>query len=64
MELIFQILYNLKFIQKISTVKTIKEILNKRIFKKDSLKNKLKTINYLKRKGFNFEDINVIIKCY
>ena len=43
--------------------KTIKEILNKRnISKGDSLKNKIKTINYLKRKGFHFEDINVIIE--
>ena len=45
--------------------KTIKEILNKRnISKGDSLKNKIKTINHLKRKGFHFEDINVIIKDY
>ena len=45
--------------------KTIKEILNKRnISKKDSLKNKIKTINHLKRKGFHFEDINVIIEAY
>ena len=45
--------------------KTIKEILNKRnISKRDSLKNKIKTINYLKRKGFHFEDINVIIEDY
>ena len=45
--------------------KTIKEILNKRnISKRDSLKNKIKTINYLKRKGFHFEDINTIIEAY
>jgi len=45
--------------------RTIKEILNKRnISKKDSLKNKIKTINHLKRKGFHFEDINVIIEAY
>ena len=45
--------------------KTIKEILNKRnISKRDSLKNKIKTINHLKRKGFNFEDINTIIDAY
>ena len=45
--------------------KTIKEILNKRnISKRDSLKNKIKTINHLKRKGFHFEDINVIIEDY
>ena len=45
--------------------RTIKEILNKRnISKRDSLKNKIKTINYLKRKGFHFEDINVIIEDY
>ena len=45
--------------------KTIMEILNKRgISKMDSLKNKLKTINYLKRKGFHVEDINVIIETY
>ena len=45
--------------------KTIKEILNKRnISKKGSLKNKLKTINFLKRKGFHVEDINVIIESY
>ena len=45
--------------------KTIKEILNKRnISKKDSLKNKIKTINHLKRKGFQLEDINIIIEDY
>ena len=45
--------------------KTIKEILNKRnISKGDSLKNKIKTINHLKRKGFHFEDISVIIEDY
>ena len=45
--------------------KTIKEILNKRnISKRDSLKSKIKTINYLKRKGFHFEDINIIIEAY
>ena len=45
--------------------RTIKEILNKRnISKRDSLKNKIKTINHLKRKGFHFEDINVIIEAY
>ena len=45
--------------------KTIKEILNKRnISKRNSLKNKIKTINYLKRKGFHFEDVNVIIEDY
>ena len=45
--------------------KTIKEILNKRnISKRDSLKNKIKTINLLKRKGFHFEDINVIIEAF
>ena len=45
--------------------KTIKEILNKRnISKKVSLKNKIKTINFLKRKGFHVEDINVIIEAY
>ena len=45
--------------------KTIKKILNKRnISKGDSLKNKIKMINYLKRKGFHFEDINVIIEEY
>tara|TARA_Y100001935_G_scaffold82214_1_gene68420 strand:- start:261 stop:890 length:630 start_codon:yes stop_codon:yes gene_type:complete len=45
--------------------KTIKEILNKRnISKRDSLKNKIKTINHLKRKGFHFEDINTIIDAY
>jgi len=45
--------------------KTIKEILNKRnISKRDPLKNKIKTINHLKRKGFHFEDINVIIEDY
>ena len=45
--------------------KTIKEFLNKRnISKRDSLKNKMKMINYLKRKGFHFEDINVIIESY
>mgnify|MGYP001297870015 FL=1 len=45
--------------------KTIKEILNKRnISKTDSLKNKIKTINHLKRKGFHFEDINTIIDAY
>ena len=45
--------------------KTIKEILNKRnISKRNSLKNKIKTINYLKRKGFHFDDINTIIEAY
>ena len=45
--------------------KTIKEILNKKnISKRDSLKNKIKTINHLKRKGFHFEDINVIIEAF
>ena len=45
--------------------KTIKKILNKRnISKGDSLKNKIKTINYLKRKGFHFDDINTIIEAY
>ena len=45
--------------------KTIKEILNKRnISKRDSLKNKIKTINLLKRKGFHFEDIKVIIEAF
>tara|TARA_B100000575_G_C22841877_1_gene493352 strand:+ start:46 stop:672 length:627 start_codon:yes stop_codon:yes gene_type:complete len=45
--------------------KTIKEILNKRnISKKDSLKNKIKTISHLKRKGFQFEDINIVIEAY
>ena len=45
--------------------RTIKEILNKRnISKMDTLKNKIKTINHLKRKGFHFEDINVIIEAY
>ena len=45
--------------------KTIKEILNKRnISKRDSLKNKIKTINHLKRKGFHFEDINIVIEAY
>ena len=45
--------------------RTIKEFLNKRnISKRDSLKNKIKTINHLKRKGFHFEDINVIIEAY
>ena len=45
--------------------KTIKEILNKRnISKVDSLKNKIKMINYLKRKGFHFDDINTIIEAY
>ena len=44
---------------------TIKEILNKRnISKRNSLKNKIKTINHLKRKGFHFEDINIIIDAY
>lgn len=45
--------------------KTIKEILNKRNNSKvDSLKNKIKMINYLKRKGFYFDDINTIIESY
>ena len=45
--------------------KTIKEILNKKnISKRDSLKNKIKTINLLKRKGFHFEDIKVIIEAF
>ena len=45
--------------------KTIMEILNKRnISKRDSLKNKIKTINHLKRKGFHFDDINTIIEGY
>ena len=45
--------------------RTIKEILNKRnISKRDSLKNKIKTINYLKRKGYSFDDINTIINAY
>ncbi len=45
--------------------RTIKEILNKRnISKRGLLKNKIKTINHLKRKGFHFEDINVIIDAY
>ena len=45
--------------------KTIKEILNKKnISKGDSLKNKIKMINYLKRKGFHFDDINTIIESY
>ena len=42
-----------QIIQKISTVKNNSEILNKRnISKKDSLKNKIKTINHLKRISF------------
>ena len=45
--------------------KTIKEILKKKnISKGDSLKNKIKMINYLKRKGFHFDDINTIIESY
>ena len=45
--------------------KTIKEILNKRnISKSNPLKNKIKTINHLKRKGFPFDDINTIIEAY
>ena len=45
--------------------KTIKEILNKRnISKRNSLKNKIKTINHLKRKGFLFDDINTLIEVY
>ena len=45
--------------------KTIKEILKKKnISKGDSLKNKIKMINYLKRKGFHFDDINSIIESY
>ena len=45
--------------------KTIKEILKKRnIFKGNSLKNKIKMINYLKRKGFRFDDINHVIEAY
>ena len=45
--------------------KTIKEILNKKknILGK-SLKNKIKIINHLKRKGFHFDDINSIIESY
>ncbi len=44
---------------------TIKKILNKK--KRNlgnSLKNKIKIINYLKRKGFNFDDINSIIESH
>tara|TARA_B100000073_G_C23511445_1_gene484012 strand:- start:49 stop:675 length:627 start_codon:yes stop_codon:yes gene_type:complete len=45
--------------------KTIKEILNKRnIYKGNFLKNKIKMINHLKRKGFNIDDINSIIESY
>ena len=45
--------------------KTIKEILNKHnISKGNSLKNKIKIINHLKRKGFYFDDINSIIESY
>ena len=45
--------------------KTIKKILNKKkISIRNTLKNKLKMINYLKRKGFHFDDINAIIKSY
>ena len=45
--------------------KTIMEILNKRnIFKRNSLKSKIKMINYLKRKGFHFDDINTVIEAY
>ena len=45
--------------------KTIKKILNKKkISIRNTLKNKLKMINYLKRKGFHFDDINAIIESY
>lgn len=45
--------------------KTIKKILNKKkISIGNTLKNKLKMINYLKRKGFHFDDINTIIESY
>ena len=45
--------------------KTIKKILNKKkISVRNTLKNKLKMINYLKRKGFHFDDINTIIESY
>ena len=45
--------------------KTIKKILNKKkISIGNTLKNKLKMINYLKRKGFHFDDINAIIESY
>ena len=45
--------------------KTIKKILNKKkISIRNTLKNKLKMINYLKRKGFHFDDINTIIESY
>ena len=45
--------------------KTIKKILNKKkISIGNTLKNKLKMVNYLKRKGFHFDDINTIIESY
>ena len=45
--------------------KTIKEILNKKnISNENSLKNKIKLINHLKRKGFHFEDINNVLEAY
>ena len=51
--------------QKYPASETIKEILNKKksILEK-SLKNKIKIINHLKRKGFHFDDINSIIESY
>jgi len=43
--------------------KTIKKILNKKkISIRNTLKNKLKMINHLKRKGFHFDDINSVIE--
>ena len=45
--------------------KTIKKILNKKkVSIRNTLKNKLKMINYLKRKGFHFDDIIAIIESY
>ena len=44
---------------------TIKKILNKKKRSLgNSLKNKIKIINYLKCKGFNFDDINSIIESH
>ncbi len=43
--------------------KTIEKILNKKkISIVNTLKNKLKMINHLKRKGFHFDDINSVIE--
>ena len=45
--------------------KTIKEILNKKGGGLEStLKNKVKIINLLKRKGFQFDEINAIVQSY